>query len=74
MDQIGSEVYGKEKIKPTLLPVDISNIWDNPRNAIDKRLSPRSAIDKYEFQEMPSYKRFCPKNAITVRVPSILRR
>ncbi len=45
---------------------------DNPRKAIDKRPNPRNTIDKCEFQEMPLYKRLCPKNIIAVRVQSIL--
>ena len=52
--------------------MDFSFFKDNLRNAIDKRPSPRNAIE-CEFQEMLSYKRFYPKNTIDVRIPSILR-
>jgi hypothetical protein len=43
--------------------------WENPWNAIDKHSNPRNAIDKRNFLKMPSYKRFSPRNAITVNLP-----
>jgi hypothetical protein len=39
---------------------------ENPKNVIDKRLIPIN--DKYEFNEMLSYKQLHPRNVISVRV------
>lgn len=41
-------------------------IRHNPRNIIDTRPISRNVIDKCEFHEIPSYKRFCPKNTTSL--------